>query len=62
MPSSVSTHHDNFHCFLSSGVGVHHGLLRVHIVAKGLDNTVVHSANQKTSPSPLLINIDVTPT
>ena len=70
MPGGVRTHHGNFHCSLPGGVGAHHGLFRArafethaifHIVAKSyLTVQWFIQANQKTSSSPLLINIDVT--
>ena len=71
MPGGVPTHHGNFYCSLPIGVRAHHGLLRArafetpatfHIVAKSLWTVQWFiQTNQKTIPSPLLINIAVTP-
>ena len=65
-------HHGNFYYSLPGGVPAHHGLFRArafetlstfHVVAKRHRtlSAVVHSNNQKTSPSHLLMNTDVTP-
>ena len=73
MPGVVRTHHGkcNFQCSLPGGVLMHHGLFRAcafetpatfHIVAKS--HWAVQwfiQPSQKTIPSPLLTNIDVTP-
>ena len=70
MPGGVCTDYGNFYCSLPGGVRAHHGLFRTrafetpatfHKIAKS--HWTVQwfiQANQKTSPSPLLINIDVT--
>ena len=67
----VHKHHVNFSCSLPGGVGAHHGVFRArdfetpatfYVVAKS--HWTVQwfiQASQKTSPLPLLINIDVTP-
>ena len=71
MPNGVRTHHGNFYCSLPGDVRAHHGLFRArafetpttfHIVAeRHWTELWFIQAIQKTSPSPLLINIDVTP-
>ena len=66
----VRTRHGNLHCSFPGGVRAHHSLFRVrafetptyYIVAKRHWTLQWFIwANQKTSPSLLLINVDITP-